>query len=393
MSRYASLSTSFKKYDLPKWKKEQKDLTLNYPVVLDDDWFKNSFGSIRWNLIRRGYEDRIININDVLRLYIEWRDTSEYLVLDAYNENNDRLMSVFVKASKRGNAVYKKAVAQKFSFLDSLEPLQFFNDDLGVNKTPMIFLTPTIDIKRYPIDEAYRLISKELHDFEKRLVYKYGKFVKLRVWEAHKSGYPHSHLVYYFLNHEFNVFAHYNREGKKTFRISDGVNSYINKHWKMGHVDVQAVQDTCGAFAEVLKYVTKSIWSEKGDLTNAMLTLHQKQAFSISSCDPFRESRNGDCFIPIEDMQRDFIGAIWGMDAYIDLYTEAPYSLKEPESTHLVEPTMSNCPNIHHYEYTGMILGSDLSRFIPNFKDELVYEVLDPSIDLVCCINLYGVSK
>ena len=226
----------------------------------------------------------------VVDIYREWRDASEFFMLDGYDLDEKHVMSVFVKASKRGNSIYKQRIKQKFSFLDGLPPIHFFCEDWGVKRSPMLFVTLTVDPKRCDIDTAYEDIAVQLNRFETLLRQKYGTFVKFRVWEVHENGYPHSHTVYYFHNTTFDVFEHFNKkkEGqtrqKRTFRIINKHRDAIANMWKMGHIDIQAVSDTLGAFSEVKKYITKNIWGKKADLTNAMLTLYRKQAYSISSC-------------------------------------------------------------------------------------------------------------
>ena len=56
---------------------------------------------------------------------------------------------------------------------------------------------------------------------------------------------------------------------------------------------------------------------------------------------------------------------------------------------------MSNCNKDLNeklkWEFQGTILGSDLKNFVPEFKDESTYQVVDPPIELYCCVNLKGV--
>lgn len=320
MSSYGPLVTLGVKPP-PPWKRNQLDLNDTFPVTPSPDWFQNSYGHYRWHKIRAAYFDKVIDIPLVVDIFKEWRDASEFFMLDGYNQDLKHIMSIFVKASKRGNCIYKKLMKQKFSFLDSLPPIHFFCEEWGVKRTPMLFITLTVDPKKYDIDSAYEDIAVQLNRFETLLRQKYGSykcaicghkfvgrkkcpkckaflkdivcvgsFVKFRVWEIHENGYPHCHVVYYFHDAMFHVFEHFNKkkEGKKqrrTFRIVTKHRDAISKMWPMGQVDIQAVSDTLGAFSEVKKYITKNIWSKKADLTNAMLTLYRKQAYSVSTCD------------------------------------------------------------------------------------------------------------
>jgi len=408
MSRYDPPQNYAVKFRKPEWEIKQKSLDHVFPILLNDDWFKEK-DQVKWNLVRLGYEDGLIDLDDIVRLYLEWRDTSIYMMLDGLNAKNEFVMSVFVKLAKRGNDVYKKAVKKRFKFLDSLEPIHFFCEDWGVKKTPMLFISFTVDQKKYTIDQAYNQISRYIHLFDTKLRQKYGSFVKFKVVEAHESGYPHNHVIYYFHNKDFEVFEHITKKTqKRTFRVSNEEKWVIDTMWGMGRmvqygsrlsnvgIDVQGVSDTLGAFSEVKKYITKNIWNKKGNLTNAMMTLYNKQVFWISTSNPFRPSRRGDTFVYEADRLKDFVGSIWGFDVYVDQYMENPEGVGEPKVCDLVSTTMHSCnnefPEIIKWEFVGTILGSDLKNFVPKFKDESVYHVVDPPTDLYCCVNLIGVS-
>ena len=379
------------------WENDQRkilDFDLDLPI--DTDWFRNNQGCIRWNFIRQGYFSNLIDQSHVLDLYKEWRNDPEYLWLDGYNVLGEFVQSLMVKASKRGNDIYKDRLKKKFSILDQLPPIHFFTD-WGVKSTPMIFVTLTVDPKRFDLDQSWDQISMELHLFETKLRQKYGSFVKFRVWESHESGYPHAHIIYYFHDYTFHVFDHINKhDQKRTFRISNKHRDTISSYWSMGHIDIQGVQDTLGAFSEVKKYITKTIWSKKGDLTNAMLCLHRKQSYWISLNDPYdqdlmidpshqdlikqgvrffkRDKDNNE--IPLSELiRKDFIGSVWGVDTYLDIYLKR-INLAEPNNADLVLEAVHNCnidfPEIVEFRFLGVVRGMDLKKFVPKIK-------LDPS--------------
>jgi hypothetical protein len=252
----------------------------------------------------------------------------------------------------------------------------------------MLFISMTVDPKRYSRHEAWLQISNELHLFETKLRQYYGNFVKFRVWESHKSGYPHCHSVYYFIDKWFKVFLHNSK-----YRITTTHKNRISDMWSMGNTDIQGVQDTHGAFSEVKKYITKNIWNQKGDLTNALVSLYNKQMYSLSRCDPFKKRlhhwrkhgitdwrKQELCFMSNlhKWAKKDFIGAIWGTQIYFQFYRSNCGGLAEPNPTALVNEYLHNC-NISDVKlkFIGCVSGRDLAEFVPN-SDEDWLIIADP---------------
>jgi len=385
------------------WEHSQKTLQQEYPIKITADDFKNDWGFIRWWRIRDGYFSGVIDTDMVTELYKEWRDSAEYFMLNGIDIDDNIVINAFVKACKRGNDVYKAMLQNKFGILDKLEPLYFFQEDWGRKCTPMLFVTLTVDPKKYTLDNAWVSISEDLHLFEAKLRQEYGRFVKFRVWEAHESGYPHSHIVYYFLDHVFEAFEH-----KGKYRISNKHRYLFKKWWTMGNIDVQAVQDTMGAFSEVKKYITKNIWNTKADKTNAMMTLFRKQSYWVSSFNYrkhttklFKEGKTVDEVSNVvatnidKWAKRDFVGAIWGVNAYMELYRNREEGLAEPRLTALVTETMCNCnkafPEIVKWEFAGFILGCDLAAFVDDYDSQWAIVMADPPPDLWSWVNIRGV--
>jgi hypothetical protein len=363
----------------PPWSRSQQYLS---DLDIDPDWFINRFGCIRWYNIRAAYFSNYINKEKVKELYCAWRDTPEYLWLDGYDIQGGFVKTCFVKAAKRGNDVYKDRLNKKFKFLEELPPIWFIDDSAADKRSPMIFVTLTVDPKKYSLDQAWDQIGMELHIFETKLRQKYGSFVKIRVWESHESGFPHVHLVYYFHNYRFIVFEHFNNSNDRSWRIVTKDRNIIANFWSMGNVDIQAVEDTLGALNEVDKYITKNIWSNKGDLTNAMLCLHRKQAYHISSCDPneyWFNPINGGVDLRLKPdldkcLKKDFVGSIWGQAAFMQLYNKFSDGVAEPSSAALVTDTVRNCnieyPEIVEFRFVGCFLYADLVKFMPDLKQD-----------------------
>lgn len=327
-------------------------------IELTDDYFKNSSGSIRAHLVRSAFLTNAINKDRVEDLYKKWRDYAEYLALDGYDIEDNYVTTLFVKASKRGNDVFKKRVREKLSKLDKLPPIDFFAMDPTCNRTPMIFVTLTINAKKYTLIEAWQRFPNEFHKFETKLRKKYGKFTRFRVWESHKSGYPHIHVCYYFKEHTFVTFQKKRKsDGKIVDRIPDHDNTTIRSLWTMGqNTDVQGVSDTIGAFSEIKKYVTKSVFTIKSDLTNAMLWVFGKRQYSMS---------------------KDFISTIWeNYDVDLDI--------KEPEANALVNQCMHNCnlecPIIARFVYRNVVAFQDLRLFYKKLAPDPWFQIqIDPA--------------
>ena len=401
--RQFSSFTVFEKRERKPWQRDQQKLN---EIELTDDFFKNDNGCYRWQNIRLAYFNNFIDMSRVVNLYNKWRDQKEYLWLEIVNTKTEEVMGdLFFKCAKRGNDVYKNRLKHKFSFLDSLNPIYFFLGDSKVKYTPMLFVSLTVDPKLYPnIDLAWLDISQNLHVFETKLRQKYGSFVKFRVWDAHESGYPHCHIVYYFHDKWFKAISHRRKKDNKLIYIIPTVHkNSIAKMWGMGNVDVQAVQDTHGAFNEVKKYITKNIWSDKGHLTNAMICLHRKQMYSLSLCDPYKQQikymRLNNHKISVNDLSRytmlnlpkwakkDFIGSIWGTQLYYQFYKERG-DLAEPNTTALVREFVHNC-NIDDvkFRYVGCVSYADMQNYMPNLNDDWII-CSDPPPEFKLLMNL-----
>ena len=365
-------------------------------------WIRNRNGCIRWMFIREAYQVGWLGIEEIPDIYREWRDSREDLWLDGYNSNDKFVETVFVKASKRGNDVYKEHMKFKFRFLDNLPQIEFFkHNSHGVKHTKMIFVTLTVNSNKYSLNDSWEFIASELHLFEAKLRQEYGEFRKFRVWEVHESGYPHCHIIYYFPNKEFRVFRHvskkrFNSKGapKVTWRLINKYRDKIRGFWSFGQVDIQAVSDTKGAFSEVKKYITKYVWSDKGDITNSMLCLFAKQSYWISSCNLWKKvdnavskgvigrsvkARSDYVLQNVDDWcSKDFVGCIWGMEFYLMLYNgELSNGLAEPTVADDIRNVLCNCnkeiPEIAYFKFCGVFLHDDLKLLVTEFGDD--YEI------------------
>lgn len=274
----------------------------------------NDYGIIRQKAVRSAYfYDEGMDLPDVVDVYREWRDTSEHIVLsydEEYTMDLDGIQSFIetnymcIKASKKGNDVYKYLLKQKWKKVNELHDITFFTDRWSEKKTSMISITLTYGTARSPVDAAWITHGEEWHKFLARLKQEYGDFEFIRVWEAHKNYYPHCHAVIVFKNHQFQAWEQKNKDGSRKYRISDHDTAKIGSFWH-SFVDISAVSSTGKALGHLSKYLTKDLMSEKGDITNAMTWLHRKQTYAIShnffalinarcSVDEMKEPSTGD---------------------------------------------------------------------------------------------------
>jgi len=284
----------------------------------------NEYGCLRWSLIRSSYYANLINENDVVEKYKEWKNTTEFLVLkgkrkveipsltpEGSGKVSYHTFYKFLKAAKRGNDVYRKMVQQKFNVLNKIEPITFFDREWKTKSTSLLFITLTYGRKAcndcgkhfkkslrvcpycrsthihdVSISEAWENIGTDFNRFVSNLKKQYGKISILRTWEAHKSFDPHIHGVIAFHDHDFPVFVQktIDKNGNVVYkyRIPDNDNKIITGYWHSPNIDIQGVANTQEAVNEVSKYITKDLCSDKGNKTAAMLSLFNKQSYSIS---------------------------------------------------------------------------------------------------------------
>lgn len=251
----------------------------------------NEYGILRLKAVRSAYFlEQAITLPEVVNLYRDWRDTSEHIVLSYDEEYESGLWDpvtytethyMCIKASKKGNDVYRYLLAKKWRKVTELKDVTFFNDNWGVKETSMLSVTLTYNTSRSPVDAAWITHGEEWHLFLAKLTQEYGDVEFIRVWESHSNFYPHCHAVIVFKKHKFQVWEQKNKDGSKKWRISDHDAKKIGSFWH-SFSDIAAVSSTGIALQHLAKYLTKDLMSEKGDKTNAMTWLHRKQTYAIS---------------------------------------------------------------------------------------------------------------
>ena len=245
--------------------------------------YTNSRGKIRLVKVRDCLNRGVISDNDLIELYKNWRDQSEYLIL-CYHRRDFRLEYRAIKCAKRGNDVYNLRIGQKFKELEMLASLYGENKIFDINqaepKTNCLLVTFTYDTKLKNKIDAWHDVSLEYNRAITRLRQKFGKISVLRVWESFRNGYPHIHAILLFDDKRFNVFEHWTTNNKSTYRIQE--KAEFSKVWH-SNVDVLGVSSVRGAVGYLIKYLKKVHSGEsKHNLTLANLWINHKQSFAMS---------------------------------------------------------------------------------------------------------------
>ncbi len=227
-----------------------------------------------------GYSDRDPDLEGLEKVYIEWRDYNEYIVVQKQTENLriegeiDR-ETIAIKCSKRGNDVYWWRVENRIKKLYNLKAQALFDPHRSIKLTSVLFATLTYDVKQSSISNAWETEGEDFNKWIRNLRKKFGRISYFRSLEASKRGYPHIHILMIFHDYEFKVV-----KIRKKYRILE--KEAFEKSWH-SFVDVQAIRQ----FREGVRYVTKYLTKTKTEsqtqvLTLALCWLFRKRSFAIS---------------------------------------------------------------------------------------------------------------
>ena len=349
--------------------KQDVIISLQPEIDFSQDMLRNEYGAIRSRFVRGCYFSGNIVLSDVVDLFKEWKNDAEYFILrgtlehtqKTFNSVNDCVGSEyiyrFIKASKRGNDVYRYLVNEKLKPLDKIRNITFFKDDWGDKNTKFLFVTLTYDTKRCDVRAAWENIGKDYHLFYTKLCKEYGEFEFFRTWESTKNFYPHVHILIGFKDTAFPVFIHTNKKGKRSFRIPRRDKDKISSFWH-SNIDVRGIDNTGNAVKELTKYVTKDLCSDKGNKTNAMIWMFRKQSYAVSK----------------------------GFVALIDSNFGKEIDISEPSNSDLIKSVMCNCnQDAKNWEFIGILRGEklgfsaemwvvDVKKPPPRVVDLLIYE-------------------
>lgn len=336
---------------------EQCNLLTNPTVIYEPEpeseygqEFRNDNQAIRRCFVRTQFYNNVINNKDVVNLYTEWRDDPEYFILRGIEYDKLEQQRIirkddepyytwelppdfeylyrFIKASKRGNDVYKRLVDKRLKPIDELYDIPFFDDEIADKRTNALFITLTYDNKLCDEHTAWKRIGEQFHLFHNNLRKQYGKVEIFRTWEATNHYYPHIHVMVLFWDKTFPVIKHVGKDGVISYRIPYNEKEKIAKYWH-SNIDIQALQSVNEGVKELTKYITKDLCSNKGDKTNAMIWFHRKQGYAIS---------------------KGFVEMIKGWNIEIT----------EPGNADLIND-MCNCnQDIIEWEFLGILRGRDL---------------------------------
>lgn len=286
-------------------------------------------------------------LEDVTDLFTSWLDEDTYLLMEEREEfddytKDDKTDRYGVKASKRGNSVYRERTLERFEEIRGVLPdAQFFNpkEKHDVKRTPAFFVTLTYDTDHKDLVRAWDDVGEDYNRFRSRLQREFAtrcervgerghriedcetcedaRIRQVRVFEGREDGYPAPHALIVF-DEDFPVHYHSRSE---SWRMSYATKERIGDAWDAGFVDVKAVHSLGGNLSSedaeplevienpdgasavasdggdrrggavdyMLKYLRKTLSSAQGETdethlrTLAMSWLTEKRMFSASS--------------------------------------------------------------------------------------------------------------
>jgi hypothetical protein len=263
---------------------------------LNPDYF-NENGKIRLSRVRFLNQHEKIDIPELNNIFEAWVNYDEGLILQEQNLKTFEKKTIGVKASKRGNDVYRWRIKNRLKEIEELADLQdiiFFSPFVdGVSeevnpKTPCLFITFTYDTKRCTRHAAWENIGIEFNRAVSWLKKRYGEVSIFRAWEAFENGYPHIHALVYFREAKFHVFydgTEYRVDEAKT-RGKKGQKHYrvgLDQSWH-SFIDVSAVQSFAKSAHYLTKYLSKvhNRKETKHRTTLSNMWLYRKRGFAIS---------------------------------------------------------------------------------------------------------------
>ena len=88
----------------------------------------------------------------------------------------------------------------------------------------------------------------------------FGELSYLRVWQCHRDGYPHVHLIAVFKFASLRIFSHRNRKGRMTLRVEDQAKDRFEAAWPFGFVDVLVPGSVAQVRSHVLRYIQRGMF-------------------------------------------------------------------------------------------------------------------------------------
>jgi hypothetical protein len=253
----------------------------------------------------------------------------EYLIFQGEHRHTGEKKWKAIKASKRGNDVYCHRLDKRLDWVDELPNLTFFGwrNRSKRHKTRALFVTLTYGRDDLRVDEAWEQVGSDYNRWVSRIKKRFGTVRIIRVWEAHRDGFPHVHAILVFEDHEFEAF-HYNGVWR--------VQAKRDLEWDYGFTDVEALASLRGGIKYVLKYLTKlhqigidgsqqndkiaydsplsGLPSRASITTLSLMWIFRKRAFSVSGglLDLITSLRNSNRAVSLRRGQVDLEGdPVW----------------------------------------------------------------------------------
>ena len=314
-------------------------------IVYEDPCRTKKFNVVKLKLVQKFYGLNLSkqDLPDLIDLYVDWRDTVEFIPMrmkyrtynyldlsglpvspekwifkfnentglraDRFNENPDcnavvyegfRHQWINKKSVKRGNDIYVSLLKKKFSpLIESSKNVDFFSTVLNekrsrVRHTRMLYLSGTCEhAKTGDIVASWISFGLYWNSYITSLKDIFGKTAHIRTWQSQKNGFPHFHALIYFFDFEFSSIYW---EPDDSWRIhntqkvivnrktgeKDFCRDVIKNRWKWGHLDVKCCDSSKSALKDLLKYVLRDLEGGESDLTNALVWYFRKKSFAVS---------------------------------------------------------------------------------------------------------------
>jgi len=156
------------------------------------------------------------------------------------------------------------------------------------------YLFVTLSYYRYDktIGECWTQLSKDYNKLCSWLRKRNGRIAFIKVYSAHKDGYPHLHVILAF-DRQWPIKRHLDRNGKISWRLThyQTKQQEIERLWGKGWVDVKVLTNSRHAINYIVGYITGEHQQNNllDDLSLSLCYLYQKRSFSVSSLDTIRQ--------------------------------------------------------------------------------------------------------
>lgn len=218
------------------------------------------------------------DIKTAVKYFRKWSDYPVYILLKL--QNAYLTFYTLVLSAKRGNSTYTKRIRRKFlKTINRIPEKTYFDykDRSKIHQTNSLFLTLTYSRQDLTLSEAWIKVSYDLNLFLANIRKQYGKIKVARVFEAHKDGFVHIHLVV-TTKHQFNAFWNTSKDpSQSSWRIQEYQD--IKQYWTHGFSDIRAVDNLHYSMHYLMKYIIKST---KDDTSLALNWAFNKRQYSIS---------------------------------------------------------------------------------------------------------------